>query len=399
MTIKDISMNGSCTGCSACYAVCTTHAIRMCADERGFYHAIIESEMCVNCGRCSEVCPQLKTREVSDNNDCYACYAKEKQIQLQSASGGVFFLIAKKVLDQGGIVYGAGFDDTMTVKHYSAQTVEELERLRGSKYVQSDLGNCFTEIKKWLFKDRIVLFSGTPCQVSGLLAFLGGKNRNLLTVDLVCHGTPSNKIWLNYLNERFRGEVVRQVSFRYKNEKDTFCPIRFETEKRIVTEKYQKNIFIRGFIENLYLKEACYQCNYKGMHRESDITIGDCWGIGQVNQKFSNGFGTSFVIVHTNYGEQAFHSVSNSLNMLELNNDSLATIIENNPCILRSVNKPENAIRFWEEYKSKGVTQTVKELTQKPSSWYAKQFVKRAKYEVKYHINLLLKPFISRGKQ
>ena len=397
MKITNITDNEICTGCTACYAACPVDAISMSTDERGFYRPRIQRDMCISCGRCAKVCPQLREREASGHSDSYACYAKNSDVQLHSASGGFFYLLAANVIDQGGIVYGAAFDDTMTVKHFSAETTDELNRLRGSKYVQSDLGNCFEEIKGWLKKDRIVLFSGTPCQVAGLLSFLGEKRKTLLTVDIVCHGTPSGQVWKDYLCETFKGEIVRRVEFRHKTEKAEYFPLRFETDKRVVTQKYEKNIFIRGFIKNLYLKEACYHCQYKGIQRESDITIGDCWGIEQVNQTYFNKLGTSLVIVHTNNGRKAFRSISDGLNMIELQDNDLATVIKSNPCIIQPVDKPLAAVQFWEDYQSRGVVQTVKTLTSKPISWYIKQYYMRAKYEVKYHIYLVLKPFLRGG--
>lgn len=157
-TVISIISDGSCTGCTACFAVCPTGAIKMSADDHGFYRPVVQDDLCVNCNRCNKVCPQLKNRAVSSSSEAYACYAKEKKEQLNSASGGIFSLLAENVLNQGGIIYGAGFDDSFAVKHFSADNSDELYRLRGTKYVQSDLGNCFAEIQSWLRNGRLVLF-------------------------------------------------------------------------------------------------------------------------------------------------------------------------------------------------------------------------------------------------
>lgn len=194
-----------CTGCTACVAACPKSCLRMERDKEGFFYPVAEEAACINCDRCNRVCPAQKPLPVGDKKPlCYAAISRQDRQRAQSSSGGVFSLLAEKVLEQGGAVYGAAMEPDLTVRHLRITHAEDLPRLMGSKYVQSRMGDCFTRVRLDLEQGRKVLFSGTGCQVQGLLGYLGGPKPGLLTVDVICHGVPSEAVWQAYAKPSVR---------------------------------------------------------------------------------------------------------------------------------------------------------------------------------------------------
>ena len=396
--INEIIHAGECSGCTACYAACSFGAISMSPDEKGFYKPNINAELCTHCDRCIRVCPQNTTRsDIKEIPTIYACRAKDENIQKESASGGFFYILACKVLNVGGIVYGAAFDESFTVNHEAAETISELQKQRGSKYVQSNLGDSFQNIDKLLKSGRRVVFSGTPCQISGLLSYLGGPRENLVTVEVICHGTPSPKIWKEYLQARFGDDHIKDIKLRYKKrgDKRDYFPLRFQTEKRIFFQRYEKNEFIKGFIANLYLNDSCYQCHFKGVNRESDITIGDFWGIDTIQPGFSNGLGTSLLFIHTDKGRNALDAVKDRLEYIEVPAESIDQIVANNPSIAFSSPKSKKYDDFWKEKSQQGFLMTVNRLTRRPAAYY----LLRVKHDAKYAVYCILKPLLKKENQ
>ena len=393
--IKEIVHDGDCSGCTACCAICSFGAIHMAADSKGFYKPHINEKLCIHCNQCIRVCPQNNAGSgINGTAAIYACRAKDENIQMESASGGFFYILACKVLDAGGIAYGAAFDESFTVQHTAAENVSELQSLRGSKYVQSRMGDSFKSIDQQLKSGRRVIFSGTPCQVSGLLSYLGGSRENLVTVDVICHGTPSPKIWQEYLRAKFREDNIKDIKFRYKKcgDKKDYFPLLFQTEKRTFLQKYEKNEFIKGFIANFYLNDSCYQCRYKGVDRVSDITLGDFWGIDSIQPGFSNGLGTSLLFIHTDKGIDAFDSVKDNLEYVEIPGEKIEQIVANNQSIAFSSQRNDQYNAFWKS--KQGFLRTVNRLTRKPASHY----LLMVKYEAKYAVYRILKSFLKRGK-
>lgn len=195
--LNDIS---KCSGCHACYNICPMHCITMQADNEGFLYPIIDSNLCIECGRCKNKCPINNIYNGNTIGKAYSCYSKNDLIRENSSSGGLFTLIAEYIISRGGIVFGVAFDEKLNVHHISVDNKEDLAKLRGSKYIQSSIGNAFKEVKDNLDKNRIVLFSGTPCQISGIKAYLGKEYDNLFLQDIICHGVPSPKVWQEYLS-------------------------------------------------------------------------------------------------------------------------------------------------------------------------------------------------------
>jgi len=284
-----LCLSKECTGCGACKSSCPTACISMQPDKQGFLEPHIDLSCCNQCGKCERSCPVLKLPNVnpSENPTVYACWHVDDDVRMRSSSGGAFSAFAEAILDDGGIVYGAAYNERLRVHHISVEDISGLDKLRGSKYVQSEIGETFKEIKCHLGKGRRVLFVGTPCQVAGLHSFLGKSYSNLLTADLICHGVPSPLVFKKYigsLEQRYK-TVFRSINFRDKRhgwENNSVIAVSRDNKEYHLKGHY--NSFFNGFILNTFLRESCYQCPFTGLPRSGDITLADYWGIKQSAQ-------------------------------------------------------------------------------------------------------------------
>ena len=311
LNINNISIisKDKCCGCSACYNICPKKAIKMVEDSEGFLSPIIDDEDCINCGQCLKSCPVLnmiKPKQAFEK-ECYAAMAND-EIRMKSSSGGVFTLLANFILDKGGYVCGAAFKNDWSVQHIIINKKEDLHKIRGSKYVQSEIGECFVKIKRLLKENKYVLFSGTPCQVTALKSFLKEDYDNLLTIDLLCHGVPSPGVWSKYLNECFSVADIRSINFRDKKElgwicKD--CSITFKDGSKILSDDYTKL-----FHKSIILRRSCEDCQYSKLPRPADITLGDWWGISEYARDLNDQKGLSFVLINTKKGKKIYSLLS-----------------------------------------------------------------------------------------
>lgn len=308
-----------CSGCGACRNVCPSDAISMEMNEEGFFEPVIDKEKCTCCGLCKKRCPSLNT--VYENNpepECYAAYAVES-IRKKSSSGGIFTVLAQHILDSGGYVCGAAYDGEFKVRHIIVSSKQELEQLRKSKYVQSDTGMVFREIKKLLSDGKSVLFCGCGCQVAGLYAALADcDHEKLYTVDLMCHGGPSPGLFAKYLEEHYEPEKLDYVGFR---EKDYFG---WSTEMTVsykdgtvlrntrVTDPYYK-----AFLPCISVREYCGSCAFAKLPRQADITLADFWGVEKYNPEFTDGGGTSLVSVNNEKGLKLWNKIKPELVLCE----------------------------------------------------------------------------------
>jgi len=270
----------NCSGCHACYSICPKQCIKMCEDEEGFWYPQIDKEQCVNCGACKKVCPVLKEYQPNPRGKAYACINKDEGIRMKSSSGGIFTLLASAVIEQGGVVFGVAFDSDFSAFHTYVEDKTELEKLRGSKYVQSRIFDTYKKVKEYLDLKRIVLFSGTPCQIGGLKTYLGKEYDNLIMQDIICHGVPSPLVWQKYitLRETKAGSKIGRTFFRHKKYGWKTYSVRFEFSNRTEYEQiFSKDLFMRAFLANLCLRPSCYNCHFKSKERESDITLADFW--------------------------------------------------------------------------------------------------------------------------
>nr|WP_325302676.1 polysaccharide pyruvyl transferase family protein [uncultured Dysosmobacter sp.] len=299
---------GRCTGCTACAAGCPKDAITMVRDSEGFSYPAVDLNACIHCGRCTAICPMLRQREPMPLPAAFAAWNADDQIRRHSTSGGAFTALAEYILEGGGVVYGAALDGKQHLRHVACFRKEDLWRLRGAKYVQSDLGQTFREIREAL-KKRPVLFSGTPCQVDGLYRFLGGKPENLTTCDLVCHGVPSPGVWEDMVRsmERRKGKAIQSVRFRDKvtGWKDSHLTLIYgdgtvDSAPLFATE------YGRAFGRALFLRPCCHRCAYTNLNRPGDFTLGDFWGLGPDELPEQQTRGVSLLLVNSPHGSYLF---------------------------------------------------------------------------------------------
>ncbi len=333
----------NCSGCYACASACPKGCITMKADSEGFLYPVVDEKLCIDCGLCKKVCPISSPIDSEKcENDCtaYAAYSKNDEIRINSSSGGVFTEIADWVIKHGGVVFGAAFDSDFNVKHIFVEKTEELFKLRGSKYVQSSIGNAYKEAENFLKEGRLVLFSGTPCQIGGLYSYLSKEYDNLITQDIICHGTPSPALWSKYLNfiEKQNGAKVKEFSFRNKKNGWKAFSVHICLENNeIITTPHIQDIYMKGFLKDLCLRPSCYSCSFRHKVRASDITIADFWGIENVFPHINADKGVSLVIVNSPKANKLF----NELKIEHRSVNSLDVAIAYNVPMLSSPQRPK----------------------------------------------------------
>lgn len=295
-----------CTGCRACEQLCPTHCIYVEPDEEGFIVAKIDENACVECGVCVKRCPQNNPPEKNVPIRVVGIRYKDNDVLKESASGGVFIALASRVLDEGGIVVGAAYLDDWKVGHIIVNDKAFLYKLQSSKYVQSDTFRTFSEVKEYLVKGRKVLYSGTPCQIEGLYSYLRKDYDNLFTIDLICHGVPSPKLFQKYikwLETKNRG-VILYYNFRDKSS-GWGLGYKTKTKTKIITKSAALDPYYYHFLKGDIYRECCYRCNYCTRDRVGDITIGDYWGIEKEHPEFYSTKGVSLALINTPKGMNA----------------------------------------------------------------------------------------------
>ena len=301
----------NCTGCRMCEQICPVKAIEMIENEEGFIEPKVSQEKCIDCGLCFKRCPQLN--DVNSNRldkiEVYAAKNKNIKEQKESSSGGIFSVIANYVLENNGIVFGCAFNSNIVAEHIAIKIKDELYKLRGSKYVQSNTNNTYTEVKRYLDNNKLVLYSGTPCQIAGLKAALNKDYVNLITADLVCHGVPSPKLfkkYINYLEEKYKSKIK---SFEFRNkEKNGWgytAKIVFFNEKKLYINA-NLDSYYKSFLKSYTFRDVCYNCKYATTERISDITLADYWGIQNKIPDFYDEQGISAIIINTQKGKNLF---------------------------------------------------------------------------------------------
>lgn len=345
----EIKTKKDCCGCYACYNICPKECITMESDNEGFWYPNIDKNKCINCNLCEKVCPIInKPNSSLYEKKSYAVFNKNEKIRLESSSGGIFSLLAEYVINNHGSVYGAVFDEDFNVKHIKINSLQDIELLRGSKYVQSRINDIFKSIKFDLKNNKIVLFTGTPCQVAGLQSFLQKKYNNLILMDIVCHGVPSPLVWQQYIDELKQNykQDIKSIYFRDKSTGWKTYSIKFLFDKDEYKNFGFKDIYMKGFLNDIYLRPSCYNCNFKGIERISDITVADFWGIENVLPKMDDDKGTSLVVIHSEKGKQVFDKLKDKIILNEVN---LNEAIKYNPSMITSVNYNKNREAFFAE--------------------------------------------------
>lgn len=303
-----------CCGCSACVQKCPKHCISMIADAEGFLYPDVSAEKCINCGICEKVCPVLNQKSSQNPKSTLSIINKNENEKLQSSSGGCFTLLAKAILNKGGVVYGAAFKQDWTVHHIRIDNEGQLKALRGSKYVQSDVENTFKETEQDLKDGLYVLYSGTPCQISALKLFLRKDFDNLITVDLICHGVPSPGVWHRYLQKLTNDNIesVKNITFRDKENGWRNYQLTADMPEGSFSSHFGKNSYLQGMMKNLYLRPSCHDCPTKKGKSHSDITLADFWSVWVLHPDVYDDKGTSLVLINSFKGEALLSELSDA---------------------------------------------------------------------------------------
>ena len=358
-----------CCGCTACQNVCPNKAISMQPDGKGFLYPNIDPALCINCGLCRRVCPMerkpLEEEPFAPNPIFIAVKHKSDAVRMQSSSGGMFTAVSDWILGQSGAVYGAAFDDEFRVCHRRAVTEVDRNAFRGSKYVQSDLGLTYNQVKSDISSGLTVLFTGTPCQIAGLRLFLASNRCNLSSLylcDLICHGVPSPKLWEDYrllLSKQYRSDFL---SYTFRDKKQGWRDYNVEAifkNEIVVSSDTNSLIYIKLFAKDIDLRPCCYHCPFANLHRPSDLTIGDFWGIEKTIPDFEDDKGVSLALINTIKGHQMFQKIKRELDIRE---------IEPEQGLQWNLKKPSSPSSlteaFWLDYQKHGFQYVIKKYAE-----------------------------------
>lgn len=375
----------ACVGCGACSSICPKRCVTMRVNEEGFFYPHVDDSLCIECKNCQLVCPVLNHTICSDIfTRAFATYVCDEEIRFHSTSGGIFTLLSKWVINQGGIVYGAAYDGDFKVIHMRCDSMKQIDKLLQAKYSQSDLGNTFIEIKQLLEQEKYVLFSGTPCQIYALKTFLKKDYIRLFLVDLICHGVPSPAVWSRYISYRSErdndGKYPVNINMRNKETGWPAYSVCFEYQggKKYLQEN-NLDPFMRAFIKDLCLRKSCYDCNFKGIDRISDFTLGDYWGIWSQMPEFNDGKGASVVLIHTEKAMGVWSIIKDECEYREL--DPKLSVSEN-PAAEYSVENPAQRKAFMERFRKEDFQNLVdllcpiQEEKKSTSSWIVRNLRK-----------------------
>ena len=365
-----------CSGCGACANICPINAIKMTADNCGFAYPVVDDALCVKCGKCVSTCPIINPAKAGEPMRVVGAKNKDESVRSSSSSGGTFYELAKAVISRGGAVYGCALDSELVARHVKVEDVDMLSVLKGSKYVQSDVGTTYREVKELLREGREVLYSGTPCQIAGLKNYLGKEYDNLLLVDVLCHGTPSPGVfadYLDYLAYRFGAKPV-SVNFRNKEKswKRLYFEVIFENGKRYFTFcGYDR--YMSMFLNNISLRPSCYDCRFTSVNRQGDITLGDFWGIGRKYPERDDDKGISLIIVNSDKGARAYSEIAGELTDFD---SEIETALAGQKTLSSPTSKNPRHDEFYRLYAEKGLKPAIETVTKIPTA------LKKAYYAV-----------------
>ncbi len=373
-----INKKENCSGCSACYSACPKNAIKMVADVEGFLYPQVDKTLCIDCGLCNKVCPiENKKPQIQKQPKAYAGKYNDDFIRHLSSSGGIFTAIATYVLGKGGVVFGVVFNDDFSVSHKAVECEEDLGALRGSKYLQSRIEDTYLQAEKYLKDGRLVLFTGTPCQVGGLLSYLRKSYDNLITQDLICHGTPSPDVWQKYVQYRAAqaGAKANKISFRNKENgwKRFSMSFDFENNNEYICSAGH-DYFIRAFLSNICLRPSCYACSFKTVERNADITLADFWGIQNVLPDMDDDKGTSLILVHTEKGMRILEELNDKIDIKEVD---VGCVTKCNSSVCKSAIRHKKRDCFLKEINSQNFDKVVKKYCRISLKTKIKKIIKR----------------------
>ena len=373
----NITDKTQCCGCSACFNICTKQAINMEYDSEGFSYSVVDNSKCIKCGLCLKVCPIINNKKENKVLEVYGTKNKNVDEQLKSSSGGMFSIFAKYVLDNNGIVFGAAFDNNWKVVHKYIDKKEDLDSLRRSKYVQSDINITYKYAKQFLEQDKLVLFTGTPCQIAGLKSFLQKDYENLIAIDIICFQVASPLVWERFLKENFNINDIKEIDFRDKfygwdksimslslknNIRYPKLPLIYsllsQRIKMLLSSTNYALSYRKGCLSGLFSRPACHNCSFKG-DRNSDFTIGDLWGINNILPEMYDKKGVSVLTINSQKGKEIFEKVKNNIEYEQINYDDM---IKYNPAFVSSAPAHPNREEFFKRYKNESLNKLIPEL-------------------------------------
>ena len=316
----EIKEKAECCGCTACEKVCPKKCISMLPDSEGFLYPDVDYTKCINCNLCVKVCPILNKPGTLPIQKGYIVRNRDMKILKTSSSGGFFSALCELVIDREGVVFGASFDEELAVRHVKAESLNDCIGFRGSKYVQSDVGDTYIKVKEALKQGKWVCYSGTPCEISGLRNYLGRDYDHLILVDFVCHGVPSPKLWkeyLKYMSKKYDSEII-EANFRSKKNgyQSLTMNLKFANGKDYYGS-VRTDIMLKSFFRNICLRESCYKCEFKSKKRCSDLTIYDCWHAGKILDIDDDDLGYTSILVRSDKGLSLIDELNHKLEIYE----------------------------------------------------------------------------------
>ncbi len=377
----NITDKADCCGCTACMNICPKKAIEMEEDEEGFLYPHINKEKCVDCGLCKKTCPILNNKITKKEQKGYILNNKDLNVRKDSTSGGFITPIAEYIIDKGGVVFGAAFDEKLNVFHKKIDKKEEIYQIRKSKYVQSDLRNSFVEAKAELENGKWVLFTGTPCQVEGLLKYLGKKYSNLITVDLACRSIPSCKFYRKYKGfvkkNKLNNEEITNINFRDKSVYGyKYSVMTCKSANHTISRGQESDPFLRAFFSDLSVRPSCYSCAFKKNYPESDFRIWDCFFAEYFEKRMGDNLGTTRLLINSSKGIRVFGELSDEYDYVEI---PVSQLINDLKELRVSVSKPKNREQFFKDMNSMEV-----------NSFFNKYFSNNIKIKMKRFLKIFL---------
>ena len=354
----EITTAADCCGCEACVQACPRSCITMQRDEKGFLYPKADKNQCVDCGLCEKVCPNINVNESRQPIQIIASKNPDESERRDSSSGGFFLMLAKWFIQHGGVVFGVAFDTEWMPVHCYAESFQELKKFQRSKYVQSRIDGSYVKAKSFLEAGRKVLFSGTPCQISGLRLFLRKDYDNLMTVEVICHGVPSPGVWRAYLNHEFLSDGktrITGINFRdkisgWRNYHFSITWQHIDSAEKIeLSQVFYENVFMQAFLNNYILRPSCFRCKAKMGRSKADFSVGDFWGIENYETGLDDDMGVTLVYINTGKAQDFYHHIQ-STGDVELN-----PAVHYNEMYYDSVIEKYPAGKFWNAYKKQGL--------------------------------------------
>lgn len=379
-----------CALCGACFNACPVDAIRFSKAYLDFRYPEIDATRCVGCNQCEKVCPILgdKSKQEDGYPIAFAAKSNDDSVRLHSSSGGAFYELASQMLRDGGYVCGAVFDESFHVRHIVSNTQEDIFRMMGSKYAQSDVGYCYREIKEKLNAGEKVLFSGCPCQVAGLRTYLGKSYKDLLLVELICHGIPSDQMLQTYIHmqEKKYGAKLKRMEFRNKAKGWHGSSVRMEFENhRIYSFPYTADAYTIGFLRNITLKSSCYDCHFRNFTAGSDITLGDFWG-AEVELPEDDNKGISAILVNSGKGMDIIDRCN-----LALTPANVETVIKYNKNLLCSAALSPQRSLFYASADTNGLEKAIRRYLEEST-------IQKLKRQSRYALRCIWHTIRGKGK-